>query len=282
MKNFILYILAIFILSCEDIIEIDVDNAKPQMVVEGRITTQNKPVEVKLSLTANCYDDSEQEIIDNAKVTIEDNLNNKVELLYQGKGIYKTATNYKGEINRTYTLSILYNNENYRVVEKLSAIAKIDCLDIDYNMFDNDYLAVFVSSQDPIVEGNYYKWHTYINNRLMRENRVAEDKLVNGRYISKFEIYDDNSNREEEYEKLKFNDSIIVEQMSISKEAYQFFYERQIQDASKGNIFSSPAANINGNIIKFNNKNEPIGKALGCFYAADIDRDTIVIKKKIN
>lgn len=285
MKNQLVYILILFVVvfSCTDEISVDVSEISPILVVEGRITSKDEPVQVRLSQTTSPYSDADNEGINSAVIVIENDLNQRDSLKHTQKGVF-VAKNYRGEVGRTYTLTIYYQNQIYQVVDNMNPVAPIDSLVIDKDIFDDEYLSVFVYMQEPNEKGNNYKWQTYINEKLMTNNVYADDQYVNGNYIKKFQVYSTDEKEEGEIpesEIVKLGDQIVVDQLSLSDPVLQFFKEKQNQDRSQGSFFSSPASNITGNVMKINSKGDVIGKALGCFYAAAISSDTLIVKTKL-
>ena len=93
----------------------------------------------------------------------------------------------------------------------------------------------------------------------------VSDELVDGNYVADFEIFTDFVTEEEEEEKvLQFGDTVFVEQLSISKSAYQY-YTGMVNQAFTGSPFSVPPANVPGNLTASDGK-----KVLGLFTTSDI------------
>jgi hypothetical protein len=60
---------------------------------------------------------------------------------------------------------------------------------------------------------------------------------------------------------------VTIQQLSISKGAYQFFNLLRSQKSINGDIFDPPPATIRGNIINLDN---PESNVIGYFYASDV------------
>jgi len=159
---------------------------------------------------------------------------------------------------------------------------------------------VFVDVKDPVTEGDYYRWtwksyqkagfceiytvpRTDPPVRFLRkccENcwnitqclgcvNVASDKLVNGRTLAKQNIgqipYDDTT---------PFY--MLIEQMSLSKEAYLFWSNVKAQANNSGGIFDTAPAMIKGNI---KNLTDATKLMLGYFQVSAITQKAVFIQR---
>ncbi len=158
---------------------------------------------------------------------------------------------------------------------------------------------MYVAYQDPSEVSNYYKWETSGSYRLPTHpelyvdptsGTVAPKDCCELCYtteqnfnigISSDRFYDGNKYQKMIYfiedNGLRFYEKYIIHinQLSISKEGYEFFNLLRNQLSIKGNIFDPPPATIRGNIIGITNPDEPI---VGYFTASDIKKgDTHII-----
>ena len=106
---------------------------------------------------------------------------------------------------------------------------------------------------------------------------IASDELVDGNYVTDLEIFIDFHDPKKESERvLKYNDTIYVNQNSISAMAYNF-YQAMINQRNGGSIFSVLPANAKGNFTSSDGK-----IVLGMFTAQDVSRsNTVVIDSTI-
>ena len=68
---------------------------------------------------------------------------------------------------------------------------------------------------------------------------------------------------------------VVLDQNSLTREAFQFYKLLNEQLSISGDIFDPPPANITGNFINLSNPDDPV---IGYFHAADTRRDTIFIE----
>jgi len=284
-KNKILVLSLLFVAvltSCEDVVQVNVNDENVDLVsVEAYLDNRSRNnVYVKLERTLPVDRAEENPPISDAKVEIIDGeaASNTVILNeIENTGVYRIPENsvYKVVTGRTYHLKVTLTDGT--VITASDYLEKVETLDtVKVNLSargDYEFLAVFISSQETPGEGNYYKWDIYINDRLLYESgnlSFASDELVDGNYIYDFEIFTDFYEDEEDKVLLK-GDTVYVEQLSISKAAYDY-YIGMVNQAFSGGPFSVPPANLPGNLSSSDGK-----KVLGIFSARDVSRGNIII-----
>src|ERR1700761_1041594 len=86
-------LIALFSSACKKVIDVDLKNAAPQIVIEGNITDAGGAYEVKISKTVDFSADNVFPPVTNAAVTITDSTMNRTEQLLQvDSGLYITST----------------------------------------------------------------------------------------------------------------------------------------------------------------------------------------------
>lgn len=286
----ILVVLVAIILfsSCEDVIQVKLSNEDLNLIgVEAQITTQNEPT-VFLYQTLRVDQNVDYPGISGAEVTISDDAAPQSSIMLaedsNRKGFYKVPENeaYFGVPGREYTLTIKMADVTLLARDTLSRVEPIDSMKVLPSLRGNNrFLGVFTWGREPAGIGNYYKWDIYVNDTLLNDaNRmaIASDEFVDGNYISKLEIYTDfyEKSKEAEQRKLFLNDTVQVMQTSISKFAYNYYFQ-VINQSNSGGLFSVPQANIKSNFTSSDGK--PV---LGLFIARDVSpSNKVVITQKL-
>lgn len=276
-----------FLTSCEDVIDVKLSNESLNMYgVEASITTQDQPT-VFLFKTLKVNQDIAYPGISGALVTILDNATpaNQITLVEdpEKKGFYRVPQNssYLGVPGRAYTVTIQTQEVTLTANDQLFKIEPIDSIQIMPSLRgEKRFLGIFSYGQEPSGLGNYYKWDVYVNDTLIHEANLmslASDELVDGNYISKLEIYTDfHDTNKPEKRRLNLHDTIFVKQTSISKFAYNFYFQ-MINQSSTGSLFRVPAANIKSNFTATDGK--PV---LGLFTAKDVSvSNKVIIDQRI-
>ena len=268
--------------SCEDVVDVKLDGEDIDLIaVEAYINTKaENNVYVKLERTLAVNQTTQNPVISNAVVQLSDNAAtpNTVTLEEQGNtGIYllPAETSYPGVTGRTYTLTI--TTPDGTVITGKEYLQEIETLDsVKVNLSDRgnyEYLGIYINSQETPGLGNYYKWDIYINGEFLNDGEdlaFASDELVDGNYIYDMLILLDWEDEEED-KILHQGDTIVVEQLSISKAAYEFYWGLDDQ-AWAGGPFSVPPANVPSNLTSSDGK-----RILGLFSARDISVGNTVI-----
>ncbi len=288
-KITIVFLLALTLFSCEDVVQVDIDPEDIDLVsVEAYLTTDSlNNVWVKLQKSLPIDNSEKNPGISNAVVELSDDAatpNTVVLAESEEAGIYLLPehTPFKAVPGRTYYLNIStpegvsISGEDY-----LQSVEPLDSVKVHLSDFgDDEYLAVYISTQETIGPGHFYKWDIFVNGQLIYEGDrmiFASDELVDGNYIYDFEIFTDwYEDGEEEEKKLHLGDTVQVIQNSISREVYNFYLAMQNQ-AFAGGPFSVPPANVPGNLISNDGK-----KVLGLFTARDVTIGNSVVIDSTN
>ena len=235
LRYIILIGLCLFIFSsCEKVINIDLNNADPRLVVEANITNQPGPYTINLRHSVNYYESNIFPPVTNATVTLSDNAGSSEILHEASDGIYQSST-ISGTPGRTYNLSIFYNGKEYDAVSTMSMPVPIDSVSITVNNSGNGGSVnpgyrIKTYFKDPPGLGNYYRL-------LISSNDTAA--INRGR----FKLYSDKLSDGNE-ESVSFNtrlvptDSVTLELESIDKSTYSFY--STLSDATgEGSFFLS-------------------------------------------
>jgi len=283
MNKYIFIIIATFLFaSCEDVIEVEVNNQdKDLYIVEAKITTKDEPW-VFVTKTLSVTVDEAYSGISNLNVTITDDAQPAnvitLEEATERKGYYKVPENvdYFGIAGRTYTLTILTpENVTLTATETLYAVEPIDSIQVKpSDRGDKMFLGIFTFGIEPKGVENFYKWDIYVNDTLFKINNAdylafASDEQVRDT-ISGLEIFTDYF-MDSTDRLLKLNDSIYVKQTSTTEFAYNYYYQMSNQ-VNAGSMFSVPPANIPSNFTSSDGD-----KVVGLFTAHDISISNKVI-----
>ncbi len=262
---------ALIFSACEDVVELDLPDGETRLVVEGTVYYGQPLQEVILSTTAPFFADGETPRVSDAVVVIEDNLGNRETLLEVEKGIYQLDK--QGELGKSYRIEItLSDGRKYgSSYQDLNPIAQIDSIYYQYQRLpfadENDStFSINFDFTEPGESEDFYRWNYYVNGEYFNEDvTFTNDEFFNGIEVKEVGIV---------REFLEKGDTVLIEQMSITKEYYDFLVRFE-QTLSAGGLFSSPPIPVRGNIV---NLNDPKDYALGFFGVSSITKAEIVIK----
>jgi Domain of unknown function (DUF4249) len=261
-------ILSLTLMSCEDVIQLDIPKTDPYLVVEGSITNVTGEQVIKLTKSQDLLSTATVEGFKNATVKVTDDLGKMYEfkdLKNIGKYVW-TPTNQNevmGVVGRTYTLEIKADGETYQAVSKLNRVPKIDSIIYkfdDANLRqkgtgkpDKGYDAHFYATDLKGV-GDCYRVKVYKNDTLKNSEQdiiIAYDAIAakspfgDGlqfilpiRRLASTELY-------------RENDKVRVELLSIT-EAHFDFWTQLRQELNNAGLFARPAARIPSNVNNVN------------------------------
>jgi len=256
-KNISLFILGFFFLtSCEDVIELDLENTEPRIVIEANLETENDSLSVLVTKTNGFYEDGAPARVTNALITISDEDGNTIELSETQDGLYE-LTGYSTEPGKEYELSVATEGEEYiatTLAPQKVAFTAIDTIfgqsPFGGNLFF--YQALF-RWQDPANESNYYQVQAIRNDTILGQLSIYNDDGLDGQLFVR-PLMD------------FINEDELVEFRLINWDAKSYDYFVQIAALQQQGFGGSTPFNPKGN---FSNK------ALGYFGIRTTDRITI-------
>ena len=278
----LLILISVLLISCEDIVEVQLSDENVDLyAIEAKITSDNNPY-VYLYKSQLVNIDTPYPGISSATVVISDNSKPQKSIILhenqERKGLYlpKPGSFYWGEPGKEYTLNVTVGGVKITSTELLAPVEPIDSIQVRPSIRgDYRFLGILTYGKEPAGKGNYYKWDLYVNKRLLYPSDylvIANDDLVDGSYIAGFEIFTDfhDPNKPED-RILNLGDTIQVKQTSISKYAYNFYYQ-MFNQGQTGGLFSVPPANIKSNLTASDGR-----VVLGVFSANDVSSSNIVV-----
>lgn len=272
MKYIYLAIALILFTSCEDVIDLPLEEGPKRLVIDANInwekdktgiTTGNEQ-QIRLTQTAGYYD-TYIPPANGATVTISDSTKEYVFIEDGDSGIYKT-TDFEPQLNETYTLHIEYNGEEFSATETLIPVADIEKVEQSVeNIFGTEIIKVEFFYQDPVGEGDFY-----LSQFKCEESYTIDyygtrgDELTDGQLNSVFEMD----------EKLEVGNTLVLKFYGASKDYTNYFNLLQQQLANNG-PFATPPASVKGNCT---NETNPDNKPLGYFRLSQMFVEEYIIQ----
>lgn len=263
--NKICYILFFLILiGCEKVIDVDLNEANPEIVIEGNLSYEKGALEVKISKTASYFESGSGEEVSGAAVFLEHHTGEIIEINETSTGTYE-KDRLLVQPDNVYNLRVEVDGEVYTAESFLNEPVKIDSLGYTYytgnNFFDGGY-RVKLYFADPIDEANYYRIKVSKNGKLENEAGdliVFDDSALDGKII---EV----TLRGQSF---TAGDTAAVQLITLGKHAYE--YLSTLRDLANTNPGSPAPANP---ISNFSNG------ALGYFSAWSHESKDILIEKR--
>ncbi|KGO91915.1 DUF4249 domain-containing protein [Flavobacterium subsaxonicum] len=273
MKNIryiLLFLTAMLLTSCEEVVDVDLDTAAPRLVVEASIdwvkgTAGNRQI-IKLTTTTGYYS-TEIPKVSGATVFITNSSNTVFDFIEQeaGTGEYKCEY-FAPVLGETYVLTVINGDQTYTATETMTAVP-----DITYTTQAND--GGFLGED---VEIRYY-WNDFpdqSNYYLSRfdaaviptpEYDVGSDEFFEGNEM--FEFFSD--------EDLKPGDTISIKLYGISERYHDYMNILLAAAGGGGNPFQSVPTAATGNLINQTNESN---YALGYFRVCEVSALQVTVQ----
>ncbi len=221
--------------SCQKVIDVDLNDADPKIVIEANFRATDSTVIVKVSYTSSFFDAYSQNTVNDAVVIITDGNGVNTVIPTIGSGNYSIA-GYIPTEGMTYSISVTHDGTTYSATSKLSSpltmlVPRADFYDQGFFGEDGGYL-VFFSFNDPVGLGNYYNVIYRANDTLynkVSEFVIGDDKLTDGNLVERpiFQDY------------YVVGDTISFELQAINKRVYDYYNE--LQSIAGGQSSAAPA-----------------------------------------
>lgn len=256
-------------LSCEDVVEINLDTAPPRLVIDASIKwqkgTAGNEQTIKLTTTTDFYS-STIPTVSGATVFIIDGNGIQYDFIETpGTGNY-VCTNFNPEIRQTYTLTVIHDSQVYTATESLIEVPTIDSIEQNENGgITGNQIEVKFFYQDNGLIDNYYLINFNASNALLPIIDVIDDEFFQGNQMFAYLAND-----------LNAGDSIQLQLNGISQTYYNYMnILLGIAGTNGGSPFQTPPATVRGNIVNQTNFNN---FALGFFRLSEIDTVSYIVE----
>lgn len=249
--------------SCTKIIDVEVNDSEPQLVIEANYDATNERVQVNLSITKNVFEGGVNPVVTGATVEVSDVNGITTPLIDQGDGTY-LLENYVPIFESNYSLSVIVDGEVYQSTTFLPSIVELDSLSqvfTEASLFGEAGYVVFMNFLDPAGLPNFYRALRNVNGEplvQLGEQFIFDDTFSEGNtqtvpfFSTRHEV----------------GDSVSVEFRSYSEASYNY-YSQLFAIAGDGGQSAAPANPISN----WSNN------ALGHFAAWGFDVKYIIIKE---
>lgn len=271
---------ALFLISaCREVIEVDLPNEEPQVVIEGFLTYwEQNPARsnatVTVSTTGNYYDENDFNPATDASVAITDLTDNTVYPLTTDENMPGVYTNEEIPVSpgHSYRLQVNRQEQTYEATGTVLPVARVDSFTYRYQpkrgFLDEGYYLYF-SGRTPKERGiNYYRFILYEDDSIYNE---PEDYLIQDDEVLKAQI---DTLQLANYA-FEAGDTVRIEMYSLNKGIYEYYNELLELLFNDGGLFSSPPRNPTTNIENMTDSGNP---PLGFFQVSTAVDGEVVIE----
>lgn len=275
MKQYIVLLIAsLSLVSCEDVVNVDLDTAPPKLVIDASIKwekgTTGAVQKINLTTTTDFYSNTIP-VATGATVVVTNTTPNTpvaYQFIENGQTGEYVCNNFSPVINNEYALAITYKGQTYTSKSKFMPTPIIASTEQSTKpgIDGKDSYEIKFYWQDNEAQDNFYLVGAKNANIAYPEYGVLSDEFFQGN--SMFALYRD--------DKLKKGDVIQYSLQGIT-EQYSNYMNKLLNIAGSdgGNPFATPPATLRGNIF---NQTNPNDYPLGFFHLAEIDSDSYTIQ----
>ncbi|MFS4447332.1 DUF4249 domain-containing protein [Maribacter sp. 2307UL18-2] len=282
LRTLLFVLLTTWIVGCETVVteDITLNGGEPRLVLDGGIERNTiSPLaeqQIRLSSTIGFLDTEDPTPITDAEVVVNDG-DTDYEFAHVRNGIYSNSS-IPTNLNAEYTITIVWNGETYLGTDSLNEVVPFVGVYSEFEEeteFTEEGYFVKFDSQDPEDEENFYYYRVFRNGEFVIVpdpgnglTLVESDEFFNGQLRTGV-----NPNEEAVFE---LGDIATAQQLGITNDYFGYLVELFNQTGNQGLSFigNPPPASIRGNMLNIDN---PSNRALGYFYAVDVQEVTIEI-----
>jgi hypothetical protein len=253
------FIIVFAFTACQKVITVNLNNAGPQLVIEGNLTNLYGPQIVQISKTVPFTSTNNYPPVSGAIVILSDTLGHSGQLTEISPGIY-AINSVSGQYGVTYTLTVTTGGKTYTAQSTMPRLVKLDSLTSMVDQFNTKDRTIIVNYQDPLNIANQYKFNLYINSTIVNTIFANDDNFTDGRYVRE-QLFQNSTD-------IISGDTAKVEMQCIDKNIYQYWFtlsQLEVNGPGGGITPSNPPSNFNNG-------------ALGYFSAHTSDTKIIIVK----
>jgi hypothetical protein len=251
---------AIAFCSCEKVIDLNLKNAEPQLVIEGSIINVPHNPTVRITRSVRFDEPNNFPGVSGAIVRVTTG-NSPLTLTETSTGVYRGPA-VIARSGRTYSLQVDVDGKTYKATSTMPDQVFIDSIAIDEQSFRaKETKTVVVYYKDPPVVKNQYRFILSVNGVLIKEIFVRNDDFNDGGTI-RAALYQEDVD-------IKIGDKIELEMQCIDARMYTYWF-----------TFSKQSGNGmgNGSVAPANPPNNFDIPVLGYFSAHTSDRRIVTVK----
>lgn len=251
--SILITIIFLLLLSCyRDVIDLDLEDFEPQIVIEGIISDQAGPYQVKITKTGGFNQLNNFPPVTGAEVIINDNFGKSEMLKEIRAGLYETQT-LQGVPGRTYTLRVIAEGKEYSASSTMPEPLLLDFVSLQNRGWGYVLICAFTDRQG--IED-------YCRLKIFKNGELLERYLYQGRFSDGEQYIIDDFDVT-----FNYNDNANVQLFTFNKATYEYF---SMLDSGEGGGDYDPELPEFVEISLANPKTNLSNNALGHFSAYTI------------
>lgn len=230
----------LFLVSCTKVIDVDLNSKDPKIVVESNFTAGEAVHRVSVTKTMNFSESGAYPTIDNAVVSVTDDLGNAQVLTFVGNGIYETV-GYPVAEGRTYSLTVVADGKTFAASSTVPAVVQIDTILVNKFPFGAEPFYGLVPIRiDPAGVRNFYQFDLFRNDVRVQGIYLQDDEFIDGLPATQ-PIFDNEG-------AFGLGDTAKIDMYCIDQPVYNYFFAL-LQNATA--TPANPTSNFSGGCLGY-------------------------------
>ena len=262
---------ALIFISCEKVIDLDLKDAKPQIVVEAQVNNGVGNNYVALSKSGSFYESNNFEMVKDAVVEVIDENGNSFILNEFKDGLYQNPILNGNELE-SYKLNISTRGQTITSSSQMPQLVKLDSLTFSITEGRDitipgpggggggggkDSYKIYCHFEDPVNINNFYKFKITNQTQDYSTMFILNDDMFEGK-PTRIPIRGVTASQ---------GDTVYVELFSIDRANYEYYKLLEANDMGAFTTsIGNPVSNVEGTDV------------IGVFGANAIDIDTLIFK----
>lgn len=257
--------------ACQKVVELDIEQSTPQIVIEGLLSDRDTVHYVKVSRSIQFYDTGLNPV-ENAIVVVTGEGNSyayshnpsSVDSL---NGFYFSDVQFAGKIGEAYTLNVDVDGVNFEAVDTMRYVTPIDSLSFqlapnpsDEDVEDGKLYQALLYAKEPEETEDYYQFQFFRNDTLITD----PDNI----YVFSDVAFGPTLNGLQSPVLFREGELASVQIYSLTREQFVFYSDLANVLNNDGGMFSPPPVNP---------RNTFSNNALGLWQVSAISEDSIRI-----
>ena len=219
--------------SCEKVIDVNLKNASPVIVIEGTVTNRADSQIVRIHRSVPFGEPNIFPEVTGAIVTILDNTSGRLMTLRERRPGFYMARNFTGRSGTTYKLRVEADGQVFTASSTMPDQVNIDSIGVSVSTFlGEEQKTVQLLYGDPPKVKNYYHFLLSINGKPSKNIFAFEDNFTDGRMVTR-ELFDFDLNA-------KSGDKAEIEMQCIDPVVFRY-WQGLDQNENRGGASTTPA-----------------------------------------
>lgn len=245
--GFLGIVFILFLTACEEVIEIDLIEENPFVVIEADLQQGTHHFDVYIKRTKSYFQAGAQPLVDSAIVELTNAIGEKQKAVELEPGLYRFE-NYEAQTGETYELNVEVDTLQFSAKTTVPSKPVLDSLSVEASIFQEESYNVILNFVDPGNERNFYRVLYALNDTFQNtpgDLILTDDRLLNGNPV----------NLRIMVKTFQFGDTVDVILRNIDQATYNFYatLSQIIVDMGGGNSAApgNPITNIQGGAIGY-------------------------------